>query len=255
MAASEAADLALHTALLVRAVDARAAEERVEPVVAAQRGEPFGLGAVAAFEDPDDGGFEVVVPDPAGHTAEVLEGQHVALQERFLGLGGERDVKRFARVRQSHHEHPALHDQTGDRGVELAEVDLGLSAGQMRLRDRHLACVQPELDPATGDVTRHRHLRERGPMLGDQTLPDPPGGMTLLARGILVGEEPGIDHRRPLVDRRARPRRIHLPRRRDRVIERLAHRPTVHAMTIRQLTDRHVIEPPVSPDLLEQFHA
>ena len=55
----------------------------------------------------------------------------MALQESFLGLGGERDVKRFARVRQSHHEHPTLHDQPSDRGVELAEVDLGLSPGQM----------------------------------------------------------------------------------------------------------------------------
>ena len=43
---TEAADLALHAALLVGAVDAGAAEERVESVVAAQRGEPFGLGAV-----------------------------------------------------------------------------------------------------------------------------------------------------------------------------------------------------------------
>ena len=153
VAAPEAADLALHTALLVRALDAGAAEERVEPVMAAQRGEPFGLGAVTTLEDPDDGGFEVVVPDPAGHTAEVLEGQHVALQERFLGLGGERDVKRFARVRQSHHEHPALHDQPGDRRVELAEVDLGLSPGQMRLRDRHLRGSPARAPP--GDERRN----------------------------------------------------------------------------------------------------
>ena len=37
MAPSEAADLALHAALLMRPVDARAAKERVKPVVAAQR--------------------------------------------------------------------------------------------------------------------------------------------------------------------------------------------------------------------------
>ena len=82
----------------------------------------------------------------------------MALKEGFLGLGGERNVKGFARVRQSHHEHPALHDHAGDRRVELAEVDLGLGAGQMRLRDRHLMGQQPEFDPAAGHVTRHRHL-------------------------------------------------------------------------------------------------
>jgi hypothetical protein len=91
-------------------------------------------------------------------------------------------------------------------------------------------------------------------MHGDQPLPDPPGGMALLAQRVLIGDEPRIDHRHPLVDRRARPHRIHLPRRRDRVIEGLAHRPTVHAMTIRQSANRHVINPPDSPDLLEQFH-
>ena len=73
MAAAEAADLALHAALLVRPVDAGAAEERVEPVVAAQRGEPFGLGAVTPFEDPDHRGLEVVIPNPARDTTEVGE--------------------------------------------------------------------------------------------------------------------------------------------------------------------------------------
>jgi hypothetical protein len=179
----------------------------------------------------------------------------VALQERFLRLSGERHVKGLARVRQSHHEHPTLHDHTSDRGVELAEVDLGLSAGQMCLRDRHLAGLQPEIHPATSNVTRHRHLRARGLVLGDQTLPDTPRGMALLARGVLIGKEPAIDDRHPLVDRRAGPYRIALPRRRDRIIEGLAHRPTMHAMTIRQLPDRHVIETAISPDLLEQFHA
>jgi hypothetical protein len=72
--------------------------------------------------------------------------------------------------------------------------------------------------------------------------------MALFARCVLVYQQPGIDYRRPLVDCRARPRRIHLPRRRDRVLRGLAHRPTVHAMTIRQLTDRQVIQTAVSPD-------
>ena len=92
-------------------------------------------------------------------------------------------------------------------------------------------------------------------MLGDQTLPDPPGSVPLLARRVLVCDEPGVDHRHPRIDRRPGPHRIHLARRRDRVLERLPHRPTMHAMTIGELADRQFIEPPVSPDLLEQFHA
>src|SRR3954471_4659130 len=125
----------------------------------------------------------------------------------------------------------------------------------MRLWNRHLLLEQPQLHPALRDMTRHRHLRERGLMLGDQTLPNPPGGVPLLARGVLIGDEPGVDHRDPLLDRWARPRRIDLARRGNRVGEGWTHRPTMRAMTIRQLTDRQVIEPPVSSDLLEQFHA
>jgi hypothetical protein len=255
VASPEAADLALHTALLMGPVNPWAAEERVEPVVAAQRGEPFGLGTVAALEDPDDRRFEIVVADPGRHPAEVLESQDVALQERLLSLGSERDVKCFARVRQSHHEHPALHHQPGDRRVELTEVNLGLSTGLMGLRDRHLLVVEPQFDPPTRDVTRHRHLRAGGMMFGDQTLPDPPGGMTLLARSLLIGDQPSVDHRRPLVDRRPRPRRVGLARRGHRVLQSLAHRPTMGAMPIRQLTDRQALQSPVPPDLLEQFHA
>src|SRR5207247_11141200 len=98
VAAPEAPDLTFYAAFFMRPHDARAAEERVEPVVAAQRGEPFRFSAVAALKDPHDCRFEVVVPDPSGHTPEIFEGQHMALQESFLRLGGESDVKGFARV-------------------------------------------------------------------------------------------------------------------------------------------------------------
>ena len=85
------------------------------------------------------------------------------LQERFLGLGGERDVERLARVRQPHHEHPQLDHHTGDGRVELTEIDLGLRARRMRLRHHHLDPVQAQLTPAARDITRHRHLSQRRP--------------------------------------------------------------------------------------------
>ena len=112
VAAAEPADLAFDPALLVRAFLARRAEERVVPVMGAQRDEPLGLGPVPAAQHPHHGGLEVVIADPAGHRAEVLKGQHVAFQERFLRLGGERDVERPARARQPHHEHPQLHQRS-----------------------------------------------------------------------------------------------------------------------------------------------
>jgi hypothetical protein len=83
----------------MRTAGAWAAEERVELVVAAQRDEPLGLGPVPAAQHPDHGGPLVVIPDPAGHRAEVPERQHVTLQERLLRLGGERDMEGPARAR------------------------------------------------------------------------------------------------------------------------------------------------------------
>ena len=64
-----------------------AAEERVEPVVAAQRGEPFGLGPVPALEHPDDSGLEVVVADPAGHPTEVRRTPARVPRGTLLGPG------------------------------------------------------------------------------------------------------------------------------------------------------------------------
>jgi hypothetical protein len=56
----------------------------------------------------------------------MLERQDMPFQERFLGLGAERDMKRPPRMRQAHHEHPALNALPGDSRPELAEVNLGL---------------------------------------------------------------------------------------------------------------------------------
>ena len=66
--------------LLVGALQAGLAKERVEPVVAAQRDEPLILDAVAALEDPRHRGAEVVVTDPVGHPAQVGEPLNVALK-------------------------------------------------------------------------------------------------------------------------------------------------------------------------------
>ena len=87
MAAAEPADLALHAALLVAALDARLAEEAVEPVVRPQRDEPFRLDPVAALQHLGDRGLrlsQVVVADPVGHATEVLEGADMTVEEHRL---------------------------------------------------------------------------------------------------------------------------------------------------------------------------
>jgi hypothetical protein len=206
--------------------------------VRAQGDKSLGLLAVPAFEHPDDGGLEVVVPDQGRYGSEILERQHVAFQEGFLRLGGERDMERAARMRQPHHEHPQLQQDPGDRGVELAEVDLRLGAGQVRLRHRHFGLVQAQLRLAAGDIAGDRDLGDRGTMLGYQPLPDPPCRMPLLARHLPVRDQPAVNDLRVRIDRRPRARRIGPARRRHRAGQRLPHRPPVHPMPGRQFPDR-----------------
>ncbi len=255
MAAAEPADLAFDAAFLMRALLAGDAEERVEGVMRAQRDKPLRLGPVPAPQHPDHGGLEVVVADPAGHRAEILERQHMPFQERLLRLGRERNMKRPPRARQPQHEQPQLQQRPGDHGVELTEVNFSLRAGQVRLRHADLGPVQAQLGAAAGHMPRHRHLRHGRAVLGDQPLPDPPGSMPLLARHILVGHQPPVDHLHIGIDRRAGPRRVGLPRRRHRRLQRLPHRPPVHTMAVGQFPDRDTLDPAVLPDLLEKLHS
>ena len=108
MPAPEAPDLALHPALLMSPVLARAAKERVKGVVAAQGDKPIRLDAVAALEHLDHRGFEVVVADPARHAPKMSKRQQMPLQERLLALADERGVIGPARAAQPHDEHPTL---------------------------------------------------------------------------------------------------------------------------------------------------
>ena len=68
MVAPEPADLALHSAFLVRAFHAGLAPERVEAHMGSVDHPTFVLGAPtpATTKYPGDGGFQVVVPDMPG---------------------------------------------------------------------------------------------------------------------------------------------------------------------------------------------
>jgi len=91
-------------------------------------------------------------------------------------------------------------------------------------------------------------------VFSDQPLPDPASGMALLLRCVLVRDQPPVDHHHERIDRRPSPRRIRLTRRRHRRLQRLPDGAPMHAVTVSQLTDRQLLQPPISPDLLEQFH-
>ena len=227
---------------------------RLEPVMTAQRDEPLRLDPVAALQDPGHRRLEVVILDQGGHAAEMGEGQHVPFQERLLRLGAERGMKRPPRTRQPHHEQPALDQHPGQEHAGLAEVDLRFGPRLVALRHHHLGPVQAQLGPPPRDIPRHSHLGQHRAVLGDQPLPDPPGRVPLLPRQLLISDQPAIDHLRPRIDRRPGPARIRLPRRRQRAGQRLAHRPPVHLMPLRQRPDRQPLNPAIPPDHLEDLH-
>ena len=144
MTAAEPADLTFHPTLLVGPVQPGLAEERVVAVVGPQRHEPGMLEPFPAQRDPDHRRLQIVVADhPGRHPAERLERSDMPVQERLLGLVGVGEVERLARVRQPHTKHEQLHHLPGDRGGELAEVDLRLRRRRMGLRHHHLAPVAP----------------------------------------------------------------------------------------------------------------
>ena len=81
IAATVAADVALHAALLVRARNARLAEERFEPVMRAERDEPLVLQPVTALQDLRRCCLEVVVADTQRHATEPFERADMRISE------------------------------------------------------------------------------------------------------------------------------------------------------------------------------
>jgi hypothetical protein len=99
-----------------------------------------------------------------------------------------------------HGEQPAQVD------ADVAEVHLGLSAQGMTLGnsniDERLALASSHF----GHIAAHRRLADLGPVLVDQTLPDPTSGVALLARRAPISLQPGLDDRLVGPQRRRRSR-------------------------------------------------
>ncbi|MFB9073041.1 hypothetical protein ACFFX0_18260 [Citricoccus parietis] len=171
------------------------------------------------------------------------------IEEGLLGLIGVGDVHGLARVRQAQDEHPQHHHHPGDLRLKLAEVDFGLGGRDMGLRDLHLHGLVPDLT-AQSDQRPHARLGHLSAFLLDQSLPHPPCRMALLARGVLVCDQPAPHRLRVRALHRGGPHGG-LARRRHRISQCLAHRAPMHLVLLRQGPDRHVFIPPDSSDTFE----
>jgi hypothetical protein len=157
-------------------------------------------------------------------------------------------------MRQPQTKHVELHHLPGDRGGELAEIDLRLRRRRMGLRHHHLTAVAADLDPQPRHQIPHRRFPDPCAFLLDQPLPDPAGRMPLLPRRLQILHQPTPDKINMSAQHRRLPRRG-LPRRRDRVRQRLTHRPAVHCMSFRKLPDRQTLTAGIPSDTFELLHS
>ena len=109
-------------------------------------------------------------------------------------------MHRLAGVGHSQREQVHGDQLTAQPDRDLAEIDLGLSAGEVGLRDEPARVAAPLLDPdlrpALGDVGPHHRVGDVGhAVLVDEPSEDPGGGVPLLARRVQVGHQDLIDDR------------------------------------------------------------
>ena len=129
MGAAEPAAVSFDPTLLVRALLAGLAVERLDPIVAAERHPPVRLDPVAPKQHPMHRRTQIVVANPGRDTTKSFEGINMPLEKRLLTLRGERPVHRLTRARQPQREQETLGRLAGQVDPYLAEVDLGFLCG------------------------------------------------------------------------------------------------------------------------------
>ena len=254
MAATKAADLALDPALLMRAAQPDQGELRLEHVVRAQSDEPVGLDPPATPEHLLHRRRQIVVANQRGNAPEELERVRVRLQKRLLGLPQERASERRPGVTQPQLEQVHLDLLPVDHRPRLAPVDLGLRAWLVMLGHERLTHIA-QLPAPRPHIPRDLTLGHHRAVLLNEPLPQPPGGMTLLARRGAVSLQPRVDQRVIRAQPRRRPMLRRALDRRHRRRQRLPHSPAMHAVLDRQRPRRETLPITVPPDLLEQLHA
>ena len=228
MVAAEAADLALHTALLMRPFDPRRRERstRTGSASAARRtGRSRPAGGPSAPSSPPTPGCRIG-PRRTRHrttrTPATCPSRNACWVSTSDAMQNAAPEKRRAHQEQMHLRPRARRASTS----RLAPVDLRRpTPGRVDLRHEHLPDRQPQLAPALAHVLADRHLRDISAVLIDQPPPDPLRGVPLLARRHPIGDQPLIDQR-PILRPASAPAGSPAPlRRRDRRRQRLPHRP------------------------------
>ena len=215
------------------ALNAGQAERAVKPVMRAQRHKPIRLDPTTAPQHPHDRRrLQIVITQHVKHAAVPLKRPDVPLQERLLGLLPKRHHECCPRETRPHLEQVHVDRHAAKHHPRLSPVDLGLNTGVADQRHEHLADLT-QLATLGTHIPTHLPLRHLRAVLVHQPLPDPPGGMPLLARRLAIRLQNLIDDRPIPAKPRRRPRHRHPLRRRNRRRQRLPDRPPMHPVTLR----------------------
>jgi hypothetical protein len=100
-------------------------EARLEEIVRGERRKPRRQHPLAAHENPDHCGFEIVVRQARGGSIKVREGADVPIEETDLVLALVNPREVAARVHQPHQEEPRFLPFSLEVDEDLEEIDLG----------------------------------------------------------------------------------------------------------------------------------
>ncbi|MET3722050.1 hypothetical protein ABIB27_003926 [Arthrobacter sp. UYEF21] len=144
-------------------------------------------------------GSEVVIADlPCRHTAQGIERFDMAFQESLLPAGRVNAVDRFSRGGQAESEHVTPGAFPVGVDPELTEIDLGLRARGVFLRDEYLNRRVPGLDSDIGaaglHILAHRGIRDHSFVLINQAVKDTLDGIALLPRSVQISQEHRINY-------------------------------------------------------------
>jgi hypothetical protein len=188
---------------------------------------------------------------PSEDAPEVRERELVRFQERLLGRVAVGPVERAPTRHAPHAEHLELHPFVAEIRHRLVPVDLGFAAPRVALRHERLPPCQAQRRLPLLDVPSHRRL---GDLVPRSLLPephvDPMRRVPLFPRRLPVRLQDRVDE----VDHRLDPGPRALPwhlHGRHRVVQRLAHQPTMHPQLPRDPLDRSDPELIFPSDLLE----
>lgn len=165
------------------------AELGSEGIVRRQSGISRMQGAFASLEDVQSNGRGIVPPQLGGDAVEEAERLDKSVQDGFGPFGGQGDGEGSVGVTPSHQEHGDLASAIGEVDVNVSEVGFGPYAGSMIERNEGGPLVSASLLDMTSDLIVATAIA----MLGDEPAIDLHGGVSLFARGVLVGIEDVID--------------------------------------------------------------